>query len=63
MIRDGKLIVATDLATLISTDGGASWSRLGTALPVTTVMDLMVGPDGQLYAATHGRGIWSIAAP
>lgn len=63
VIRGGKLIVATDLATLISTDGGASWARLGTKLPVTTVMDLTVGPDGRLYAATHGRGIWSITAP
>jgi hypothetical protein len=22
-------------------------------------MQLKVGPDGKLYAATHGRGIWS----
>lgn len=63
VIRAGKLIVATDLGTLISTDGGAHWSRLGNALPLTTVMDIHVGPDGRLYAATHGRGIWSITAP
>jgi hypothetical protein len=63
LIRGSNLIVATDLATLISTDDGAHWSRLGSGLPITTVMDLTVGPDGLLYAATHGRGIWSIAAP
>lgn len=63
VINGGKLLVATDLATLISTDGGARWSRLGSALPVTTVMDLTLGPDNRVYAATHGRGIWSIAAP
>lgn len=63
VISAGKLIVGTDLATLISTDGGAHWSRLGTGLPATTVMDLNLAPDGQLYAATHGRGIWSIKAP
>jgi len=63
VIRNGKLIVATDLATLVSTDDGAHWSRLGTALPLTTVMDVHLGPDGKLYAATHGRGIWSITAP
>jgi hypothetical protein len=63
VIRPGKLVVATDLATLISTDGGAHWSRLGSTLPYTTVMKLHVGPDGRLYAATHGRGIWSITAP
>ena len=61
--RSGKLVAGTDLATLISTDGGAHWKRLGTGLPVTTVMDLHVGPNSRLYAATHGRGIWSIAAP
>lgn len=63
LFSNGSMVVATDLATLVSTDGGATWSRLGTGLPVTTVMDLTVGPDGNLYAATHGRGIWSISAP
>lgn len=63
VLRSDKIIVATDLATLISSDGGATWARLGSGLPITTVMDLTVGPDGRLYAATHGRGIWSISAP
>jgi hypothetical protein len=63
ILRSGKIIVATDLATVISTDGGAHWSRLGANLPFTTVMDIHVGPDSRLYAATHGRGIWSISAP
>lgn len=63
VIRSGKLILATDLGTVVSGDGGGHWSRLGTNLPYTTVMDLSLGPDGRLYAATHGRGIWSIVAP
>ena len=63
LFSNGNMVVATDLATLISTDGGAHWSRFGTGLPVTTVMDLTVGPDNNLYAATHGRGIWKISAP
>jgi hypothetical protein len=63
VIRGGKLIAGTDLGTLISTDDGAHWSRLGTGAPVNTVMDVHLGPDGKLYAATHGRGIWSITAP
>jgi len=25
-------------------------------------MDLTLGPDGNVYAATHGRGIWRITA-
>lgn len=63
ILRSGRIIVASDLATLISTDSGAHWSRLGANLPVTTVMDIHLGPDSRLYAATHGRGIWSISAP
>jgi hypothetical protein len=26
-------------------------------------MDLSVGPDGNLYVGTHGRGIWRIPLP
>lgn len=55
-----KIVVGTDLGVTISTDGGATWSRLGKGLPYTTVMDVHLGPDGRVYAATHGRGIWSI---
>jgi hypothetical protein len=58
----GHLLVATDLGVIETTDNGAHWSRLGgRSLPLTTVMELHVGPDGNLYAATHGRGIWRIA--
>ena len=32
-------------------------------LPYTTVTDVHLGPDGKLYAATHGRGIWSAPKP
>ena len=63
VISHGKLVVGTDLGVVVSTDGGAHWSRLGGNLPYTTVMDLHLGPDGRLYAATHGRGIWSIVQP
>jgi sugar lactone lactonase YvrE len=54
------LTVGTDLAVFRSIDGGTHWTRHGPNLPLTTVMDLHKGPDGNLYAATHGRGIWKI---
>jgi len=63
ILRGGKIILGTDLGVVLSSNGGATWSRLGSNLPYTTVMDLFVGPDDRLYAATHGRGIWSISAP
>jgi sugar lactone lactonase YvrE len=38
-----------------------NWSRLGTGLPNASVNDLTAGPNGYIYAATHGRGIWRIS--
>jgi hypothetical protein len=31
---------------------------IGGAIPLTATFDLLAGPDGYLYAAAHGRGIW-----
>jgi hypothetical protein len=63
MLLAGKIVVATDLGVVVSANGGATWSRLGSNLPYTTALDITLGPDGKLYAATHGRGIWSIPQP
>jgi hypothetical protein len=63
VITNGTMVVGTDLGMVVSSDGGAHWARLGTNLPYTTVMDVHLGPDGRIYAATHGRGIWSIRLP
>jgi hypothetical protein len=58
-----KLVVATDLGVVVSSNGGATWSRLGRNLPYTSTLDVHLGPDDRVYAATHGRGIWSIVKP
>jgi hypothetical protein len=69
VLRTGdKLVVGTDYGVLVGTIDPAGdvsgWKRVGGvsgaagALPLTTVFDLSIGPDGYLYAATHGRGIW-----
>lgn len=59
------LVVGTDYGVLVSGLDGGTWKRVGaapgsapSALPLTTVYDLHVGPDEFLYAGTHGRGIW-----
>jgi photosystem II stability/assembly factor-like uncharacterized protein len=63
VFNNGKLIVASDVGVLVSSDNGAHWSHLGTNLPNVVVDQLTIDPNGNLVAATHGRGIWTIAAP
>jgi hypothetical protein len=62
-LSNGALVLGTDLGAFYRAAGATSWQRLGSGLPLTVVMDLEVAPDGNLYAATHGRGMWSIPAP
>jgi hypothetical protein len=64
-----RLVVGTDYGVIVSGLNGGTWTRVGAspgssaaALPLTTVYDLTLGPDGYLYAATHGRGIWRTLA-
>ncbi|MDX6359211.1 MAG: hypothetical protein QOH37_2265, partial [Nocardioidaceae bacterium] len=59
----GALLLGTDLGVLYRAPGATSWSRLGGNFPLTTVMDVEVASDGDVYAATHGRGIWSLPLP
>ena len=61
--RNGKLTVATDFGVFTSSDNGAHWSVYGANLPHVVVNQLTEDPNGNLIAATHGRGIWTIAAP
>jgi sugar lactone lactonase YvrE len=63
VLAHGQLALATDAGVFTAAEGqGASttWSRLGTGLPNASVNDLTVGPNGYIYAGTHGRGIWRI---
>jgi len=62
-LSDGSLVDGTDLGVIYRQPGQTDWSRLETNLPLTVAMDVELGPDGKIYAATHGRGIWSIAKP
>ena len=62
-LGNGGVVLGTDLATFYRAKGSTQWKVLGAGLPTTTVMDVESGPDGNVYVATHGRGIWSIAAP
>jgi hypothetical protein len=59
----GALVLGSDLGAFYRAPESTSWSRLGGNLPLTTVMDVEVAQDGNVYAATHGRGIWSVPLP
>ncbi|MEU6280975.1 glycosyl hydrolase [Streptomyces sp. NPDC047028] len=56
---NGGLAVATDLGVVYRAPGRTHWQRVGN-LPAVAVLQLKTSPDGRtLYAATHGRGIYT----
>ncbi len=60
---DGALILGSDLGVFYRAAGSTDWQKLGGNFPLTTVTDVEVTADNTVLAATHGRGIWSIALP
>jgi hypothetical protein len=63
ILSDGSLVLATDLAVFYRGPHTAGWKVLGEGLPTNSTLQLKIGPDGKIYAATHGRGIWSLVTP
>jgi hypothetical protein len=63
VISHGQLALGTDAGVFTAREGrglSTRWTRLGYGLPNAAVDDLTPGPDGFVYAATHGRGVWRI---
>lgn len=59
--RTGDLYAATDFGVLRLPAGATRWTKAAEALPFVAVYGLTMAPDGKtLYAATHGRGVWSL---
>ncbi len=59
-----RIYVGTDLGVFVTTDGGANWAVENTGFANTQVEWLTVNTaDGvnNLYAFTHGRGVWRMA--
>jgi hypothetical protein len=56
----GRLFVGTDLGVLVSLDGGASWAVENTGFP-NVITEALVLNGANLYAFTHGRGVWRVA--
>ena len=66
VIRNGQLIVGTDIGAFISSDlSGSDWAPLGSGLPSVPVnyLRLRPGAEYELFAATFGRGIWRYTFP
>ena len=55
--RHGLLVAGTETSVYVSFDDGAHFQPLKPNLPVVPVHDLIF-KDGDLVAATHGRGFW-----
>lgn len=57
-----ELDIGTDIGVFALPDGATSWQPLAAGLPNTVVHDLLYdGPRGRLLAATHGRGMFTLA--
>jgi hypothetical protein len=66
VLRDGQLIIGTDLGMFISEDGsGAKWAPMGNGLPnvPVTMAKLQPGNPNRLFISTFGRGIWTYDFP
>lgn len=56
-MRRGLLFAGTERGAWVSFDDGEHWQTLRRNLPIVPVHDLAI-KDGDLIAATHGRGFW-----
>ncbi len=58
--KDKDLLFAGTMGgVFVSIDGGHAWTPLKGNMPVVSVTDMLVHPrEGDLVAATYGRGLW-----
>jgi hypothetical protein len=62
--QTGDLYAATDFGVLRLPAGANRWTEAAEGLPLVAVYGLTMASDGKtLYAATHGRGVWSLTLP
>lgn len=60
----GAIFAATDFGVAELVPGSTQWNAAGGGLPTSSVFGLTLSHTGRLlYAATHGRGVWSLALP
>lgn len=58
----GRVYAATDFGVIVRKPDSGKWVPVAEGLPRTSVYAVILdAKSGLLYAATHGRGVWSIA--
>ena len=60
-VSDGTIVVGTDYGA-VKSEGDGSWAEAGKGLPHVVVADLVLvpGKKDQIYAGTHGQGVWTL---
>ncbi len=59
--NENLLFLGTEFGAYVSLDRGEHWHTMGKDLPTVAVRDLFVHDrDGDLIAATHGRGVFTV---
>ena len=56
--EDETCFTASDYAVFMSVNGGRPWQALPLPIEVSPFAALDITPDGQLYVATEGHGLW-----
>jgi hypothetical protein len=59
--RTGDIYASSDFGVMRLPSGSTTWVTAGTGLPMVEVTGLTISTPGRkLFAATHGRSIWSL---
>ena len=57
--NSSRLYVGTDMGVFVTTDGGATWMKENTGFGNVVTEHLVIN-GANLYAFTHGRGVWRV---
>ncbi|MDR2697122.1 MAG: hypothetical protein LBB40_01445, partial [Holophagales bacterium] len=58
---NSTVYAGTDVGLYRTTDQGLTWERFGDGLPLVSVRDIYIAPDGSfMRVGTHGRGVWEM---
>jgi sugar lactone lactonase YvrE len=60
---DRHVFVATDVGVFRGAPNGGGWVRAGSGLPLAPITDIQYNAaSGRIFAATFGRGVYSLPA-